>query len=175
MPVWKGVLGKAVGGHCTIGQVTLFHPNWTALIAAQHQVRRSTQVVSKKCNPTVTFWNTAECISASLIPAIGTAHALASLSKFGCWLAKDANATSATLSATLINIKSVWCATLQNRAAIDFLLLAQGHGCKDFDDVLHERKWSFSDHTLGSSLNSYSNVMSNMKPTTSALGHGLNA
>ena len=42
-----------------------------------------------------------------LIPAIGTAHSLASVNKLGCWLAKEVNATSAALSATLIDVKSV--------------------------------------------------------------------
>ncbi|KFO57429.1 hypothetical protein N302_15210, partial [Corvus brachyrhynchos] len=91
--------------------------------------------LNEKCDPTVTFWNTAERISASLVPAIGTAHALASLNKLGCWLAKEANATSAALSAMLMDVKLVHHATLQNRVAIDFLLLAQGHGCEDFDSM----------------------------------------
>lgn len=134
--VWKGIPGKAVGRPCTIGQLTLIHLNRTALIvAAQRRVRRSTQALNEKCDPMVTFWNTAERISASLVPAIGTAHALASLNKLGCWLAKEANATSVALSTMLMDIKSVEHATLQNRAAIEFWLLAQGHGCEDFDGM----------------------------------------
>lgn len=76
----------------------------------------------------MTFWNTAERIFGSMIPSVGTAHALASLNKIGCWLAKGANSTSAAFSAPLEDIDSVQDATLQNRAVIDFLLLAQIHG-----------------------------------------------
>ena len=35
----------------------------------------------------------------------------------------------------LTDVDSVRHATLQNRAAIDFLLLAQGHGCEDFEGM----------------------------------------
>lgn len=102
--VWKGIPGKAAGRPRTIGQLNLFHPNRTALIvAAQRQVRHSTHVLNEKCDPTVNFWDTAECITGSLIPAIGTARALASWNMLVCWLAKEANATSAALSAILID------------------------------------------------------------------------
>ncbi|KFQ43281.1 hypothetical protein N333_00958, partial [Nestor notabilis] len=53
----------------------------------------------------------------------------------GCWLAKQTNATSNALSDLLLDVDSVCHATLQNRAAIDFLLLAQGHGCEDFEGM----------------------------------------
>jgi len=45
------------------------------------------------------------------------------------------NATSSALSNLLLDIDSVRHATLQNRAAIDFLLLAQGHGYEDFEGM----------------------------------------
>ena len=39
------------------------------------------------------------------------------------------------LSGLLADVDSIRHATLQNCAAIDFLLLAQGHGCEDFDGM----------------------------------------
>jgi len=53
----------------------------------------------------------------------------------GCWLAKQTNATSQALSSLLLDVDLVRHMTLQNCAAIDFLLLAQGHGCEEFDSM----------------------------------------
>ena len=39
------------------------------------------------------------------------------------------------LNAMLEDLNSVRHALLQNRAAIDFLLLSQGHGCEDVDGM----------------------------------------
>ncbi|KAL2306765.1 hypothetical protein Nmel_004703, partial [Mimus melanotis] len=91
--------------------------------------------LKEKCGLIVIFWDTAKHISGSLILGIGTAHTLASLNKLGCWLAKEANTISAALPAVLIDIISVQHAMLQNKAAIDFLLLAQCHRCEDFDGM----------------------------------------
>lgn len=60
------------------------------------------------------------------------AHALKALNNLGCWLAKQTNATSSALTGLLTVVDSVRRDTLQNRSAIDFLLLAHGHGCEDF-------------------------------------------
>lgn len=50
------------------------------------------------------------------------------------WLLADpeTNATSTALSGVLADVDSVRNATLQNCAAIDFLLLAHGHGYQDY-------------------------------------------
>ena len=42
---------------------------------------------------------------------------------------------SIALTDLLTDVDSVRHATLQNRAAIDFLLLAQGHGCEEFEGM----------------------------------------
>ena len=68
-------------------------------------------------------------------PGVAASQALATLNKLGCWLAKQTNATSQALSSLLLDVDSVRHATLQNRAAIDFLLLAQEHGCEDLDGM----------------------------------------
>lgn len=61
------------------------------------------------------------------------ANTLGTLNKLGCWLAKQTNAMSIALSHLLADADSVRHASLQNRAAIDFLLLAEGQGCEDFE------------------------------------------
>ncbi|XP_064508538.1 uncharacterized protein LOC135413177 [Pseudopipra pipra] len=131
---WKSIPRKAVVSPCTFGQLTFFHPR-SVTLPKRRRRRRGTRRFTPDCNSDVKFWNKAERITASIISQIGTAHALASLNKLGCWLAKEANATSAALSALLTDVDSVRHASLQNRAAIDFLLLAQGHGCQDFEGM----------------------------------------
>ncbi|NXD64267.1 ENR1 protein, partial [Eolophus roseicapillus] len=134
---WKGIPGKAIRGPCTFGHLTLLHPdkkdiaNWTL----QHHRNRRAMSFNSDCDSNINFWNAAEIISASIFaPGVAAAKALATLNRLGCWLAKQPNATSAALSGLLLDVDSVRHATLQNRAAIDFLL-AQGHGCEDFDGM----------------------------------------
>lgn len=52
------------------------------------------------------------------------------LRKLACWVGKQANLTSKVLSDLATDLDSIRHAVLQNRAAIDFLLLAQGHGLR---------------------------------------------
>ena len=61
--------------------------------------------------------------------------ALNILEKLGCWLVKQTNRTSKALSGLLLDVDSARHVTRQSRDAIDFLLLAQGHGCEDFDGI----------------------------------------
>lgn len=72
---------------------------------------------------------------ASIIPFIGIAHALKTLNNLDCWLAKKTNATSSALTGLLTDLDSMRHAVLQNRAAVDFLLLVHGHGCEDFEGL----------------------------------------
>lgn len=53
----------------------------------------------------------------------------------GCWLSKQSNATALASSGLLADVKDVRHASLQNKAATDFLLLAHGHACKDFEGM----------------------------------------
>lgn len=95
-----------------------------------------THKFTEDCRDNVQFWNMAEIVSASfLAPGVGVAQGLNTLRKLGCWLAKQTNATSRAISDLLLDVDSVRHATLQNRAAIDFLLLAQGHGCEEFEGM----------------------------------------
>lgn len=50
-----------------------------------------------------------------------------------CWLSKRSYAISLTISDLLTDVQGERHAILQNRAAIDFILLVHGHVCKDFD------------------------------------------
>ena len=70
-----------------------------------------------------------------LLPQLASAVALNQLDRLGCWLSKQTNATSLALSGLLADVKDVRHATLQNRAAIDFLLLIHGYGCEEFNGI----------------------------------------
>ena len=135
---WAGIPSKLEGGPCTLGRLTLLTPN-TSMILQLHRgharIKRVTHAFTSDCNDNVQFWNPAQTFFGSIITGVGTAQALSTLRKLGCWLAKQSNATSRALSELLIDVDSVRHATLQNRAAIDFLLLAQGHGCEDFEGM----------------------------------------
>lgn len=52
-----------------------------------------------------------------------------------CWVGKQINITSTALDELTTDVDSIHHAVLQNRAAIDFLLLAQGNGCNDFEGM----------------------------------------
>ena len=118
-----------------MGRLTLLTPN-TSIIFNHWRSKRSTHAFKAECRDDVEFWNSEKIIVASIAaPGVAASQALATLNKLGCWLAKQTNATSQALSSLLLDVDSVRHATLQNRTAIDFLLLAQEHGCEDLDGM----------------------------------------
>ena len=81
------------------------------------------------------------------------------IQRLACWGEKQFNLTSQILSSLLLDVDSVRHATLQNRAAIDFLLLAHGHGCEDFEGMCC---MNLSDHSI-SMHKKLSQLQGNMK------------
>lgn len=69
------------------------------------------------------------------LPWVAAPKALGELNHMRCWLSKQANTTSKVLSDLLRDEETTRHATLQNRAAIDFLLLVHGHGCQEFEGL----------------------------------------
>ncbi|RMC22094.1 hypothetical protein DUI87_02966 [Hirundo rustica rustica] len=61
--------------------------------------------------------------------------ALGELAHLECWVAKQVNLTSNTLAGLLSDEEITRQATLQNRAAIDYLLLLRGHCCEEFEGL----------------------------------------
>lgn len=95
-----------------------------------------THAFTAECNDKVDFWSVGARIAASfLAPGVASAKVLAMLNNLGCWLPKQTNATSLAIDNLLTDVDSVRHATLQNRAAIDFLLLAHGHRYEDFEGM----------------------------------------
>ncbi|XP_046761072.1 syncytin-A-like [Gallus gallus] len=98
--------------------------------------RRRDVSLGPECNDDVKLWSVTARIFASIFsPGVSAAAALTQIERLACWSAKQANTTTLVLNGMLEDLNSVRHALLQNRAAIDFLLLAQGHGCEDIDGM----------------------------------------
>ncbi|XP_014814700.1 PREDICTED: uncharacterized protein LOC106898123 [Calidris pugnax] len=134
---WAGIPSNPQGGPCTIGQLSLgapqHHPNSTH----RYRFKRGlTQALQSTCNDDVALWSKWKIIFTSLFtPGVAAARAHKNIENLACWVVKQSNATSRVLSELSEDLSMVQHAVLQNRAAIDFLLLAHGHGCEDFDGM----------------------------------------
>ncbi|XP_065585890.1 syncytin-A-like [Cyrtonyx montezumae] len=156
---WQGIPRNPLGGPCYIGKLTIFSPRHDQLgnlsqalmkvmtskhDSDRHKVKRSIKHLTEDCGDEVRLLDLTAHIFASILPTFGTAHALKEIERLACWSVKQANATSQLLSELLMDVEGVRHAVLQNRAAIDFLLLAQGHGSQDFDGMCC---FNLSDHS----------------------------
>ncbi|KAL9869560.1 syncytin-A-like [Geothlypis trichas] len=139
--VWAGIPSRLQGGPCTLGRLSTLTPNITLLHmwkkeSESKRLKRSYTEFEENCDPKLYDWNKPKKVAVSLfLPWVAAAKALGEISHLGCWLSKQANATSAALSDLLKDEETTRQASLQNRAAIDFLLLAHGHGCEDFEGM----------------------------------------
>ena len=114
----------------------MFHPNLHQLMKryGQRQLKRSIFRLREECEDQVELWDRPSVIILSVLaPGVSSAKALTQWKKLACWSVKQANMTSEILTQLTVDVDSVRHATLQNRAGIDFLLLAQGHGCEEFE------------------------------------------
>lgn len=149
---WQGVPANPMGGPCYIGRLTLFAPNlhdqqWLNLTRAMQiykRSKRSLTTLGSDCKDDVQLWGPAKRIfAAALAPGVAVAHAMTNLGKLACWAVKQSNVTTEIITELSQDMDSLRHAVLQNRAAIDFLLLAQGHGCEDFEGMCC---FNLSDH-----------------------------
>ncbi|XP_072214357.1 uncharacterized protein [Excalfactoria chinensis] len=148
---WQGIPKNPVGGPCYLGKLTLLAPNHSAVINVMKSMvrvqrqKRSIKNLDRDCGDEVQLWGpTARIFASILAPGVAAAQALREIERLACWSAKEANVTTMVLSELLMDINNIRHAVLQNRAAIDFLLLAQGHGCKDFEGMCC---FNLSDHS----------------------------
>ncbi|NXU49394.1 ENV1 protein, partial [Turnix velox] len=144
---WQGIPKNAYRGPCYLGQLTMLtisRQQWGNIMLNAKRQKRALHAFTPDCKDNLELWNPAVNFLASIIPSVGTAQALNQLSKLACWSAKQANVTANILTAMAQDISSLCRALLQNRAAIDFLLLAQGHGCEDFEGMCC---FNLSDHS----------------------------
>lgn len=138
---WQGIPRSPQGGPCYIGRLTLFTPSITNIFQANrttapHRAKRALVELGADCKDDVELWSPPEVILASIFaPGVATAQALTQLRKLACWTGKQINITTNILSELASDVQGIRHALLQNRAAIDFLLLAQGHGCEEFEGM----------------------------------------
>ncbi|XP_048149586.1 uncharacterized protein LOC125321203 [Corvus hawaiiensis] len=143
---WPGVPSKPMGGPCYFGKLTMIAPSIQQILNITHKrSRRSICQLGPDCRDNVELWEPPAVFFASLLaPGVASAHALTQLKKLACWAGKQANVTSDVLRELATDVDSLRHALLQNCAAIDFLLLAQGHGCQEFEGMC---RFNLSDHS----------------------------
>ncbi|KAL9853305.1 syncytin-A-like [Geothlypis trichas] len=141
---WVGIPSRFVGGPCTLGQLSLFSPtkhqivNWIKINESSKLApkKRDLTNVSPDCDSDITHWGYSRRMATTiLLPWAGIAKALGELGQLECWVLKQANVTSAALADLLSDEETTRRATLQNRAAIDFLLLLNHHTCEEFEGL----------------------------------------
>ncbi|NXX37284.1 ERB1 protein, partial [Nicator chloris] len=135
---WQGIPSDVSGGPCYLGKLTLLAPymrQWLDMTMAHHVQRQKRPLgLTPKCNDKVELMSvTARTLLAIFTPGAAGGNALKILAYLACWAEKQANATTMIIEELLMDQNSLRHAILQNRATIDFLLLAQGHGCEDFE------------------------------------------
>jgi len=79
-----------------------------------------------------------------LLPWGAASKSLMDIGRLACLVPKKINTTSKMISELTQDMDSVCHAVLQNKTAIDFLLLAHGHECKDLDRMCYI---NLSDHS----------------------------
>ncbi|XP_030418618.1 uncharacterized protein LOC115651630 [Gopherus evgoodei] len=152
---WQGIPSNPIGEPCYLGRLTLFAPSLRQLndinVAYAPRNKHSINSFAPDCKDTIEFLDPVSHIFAAfLAPGVASAIALNNLEKLACWSIKQFNLTSEIITALLQDVDSIRHAVLQNRAAIDFLLLAQGHGCEDFEGMccMNLSDHSYSIHAL---------------------------
>ncbi|XP_053912839.1 uncharacterized protein LOC128850989 [Cuculus canorus] len=136
---WNGIPAQPQGGPCYLGKLSLFHPNISLIMQwSQNTSRKERSVHELDCSSLgpMRFWSEfRQVATAVILPGAAARKALRLIEQLGCWAKDELNTTSQILDMLTSDVQSVNHAVLQNRAAIDFLLLAQGHGCEEFEGM----------------------------------------
>lgn len=138
---WAGIPSQLQGGPCMLGRLSLLALGKTQLFNWKKETQltcqnRATLELDPNCDSQVVSWSFSKRIAASLfLPWAVAAKALSELSHLECWMGKQANLTSKALAQLLEDEETTRHATLQNRAAIDYLLLLHGHRCEEFEGL----------------------------------------
>ncbi|XP_041333904.1 uncharacterized protein LOC121359191 [Pyrgilauda ruficollis] len=138
---WASLPPRLLGGSCTFGKLSLFTPNRTNLMYWQiknntHKLaiqKRDLRQLDPDCNSEIVHWSRLKATAITvLLPWISAAKSMGELGRLECWVAKQANLTSTALSDLLSDEEITRQATIQNRVAIDYLLLLYNHHCEEF-------------------------------------------
>ncbi|XP_053821802.1 uncharacterized protein LOC128800555 [Vidua chalybeata] len=138
---YPGIPSRLAGGPCMLGRLSLASPNMTQIPIGKTKsetkiTKRSANQFDEHCDAEIYHWAKSKRVAVSVFPPwVAAAKALSELGNLECWVTKQASLTSAALRDLLADEEITRKATLQNRAAINFLLLAHGHGCKEFEGL----------------------------------------
>lgn len=132
---YPGIPSRLLGAPCTLGRLSLAFPNMTQIPiwqAKQKIVKRGAEQLDKHCSK-IYHWAKSKRVAVSVfLPWVAAAKSLSELGHLECWVTKQANLTSIALSNFREDEEVTRKVTLQNWAAIDFLLLVHRHGCQEF-------------------------------------------
>ncbi|KAL9854595.1 uncharacterized protein GJ701_003916 [Geothlypis trichas] len=141
---WNGIPSRLLGGPCAFGHVSLFAPNTPKFGIRPTKTVGETVIRQKKdltelgpdCDSKIYHWNEGKRVAVSLfLPWVSAGKAIGELGKLECWSIKQANLTSTAIAGLLADEKITRQATLQNRAALDYLLLLHHHRCEEFEGL----------------------------------------
>ncbi|RMC19227.1 hypothetical protein DUI87_03833 [Hirundo rustica rustica] len=140
---WAGIPPRHIGGPRTLGKLRLLSPNKTTLANWQRKIhsnsalqKRDLRTIDPDCDSEIVHWSKPKGVAVTIfLPWVFITKALGELAHLECWVAKQANLTSDALAGLLSEEEATRQATLQNRVAIDYLLLLHGHRCKEFEGL----------------------------------------
>ncbi|XP_063280493.1 uncharacterized protein LOC134565055 isoform X2 [Prinia subflava] len=145
---WAGIPSRLSGGPCTLGKVGLFTPNKMQITDWKEKQKKQSGAhglaVSKRdlrkldpdCDSEIIHWNkTKEVAITNFAPWVSFAKAVGELGHLKCWVAKQANLTSKTLFNLLEDEEIMRQASLQNLAAIDYIILLHDHMYEEFEGL----------------------------------------
>ncbi|TRZ11914.1 hypothetical protein HGM15179_015185 [Zosterops borbonicus] len=143
-PAYAGIPSHVIGGPCTLGKLGLFTPNKTQIVdwirknASRHAPvqKRDLASLDPDCDSDIVHWSRAKATAVTVfLPWVSIVKAMGELGRLECWVVKQANLTTNALTDLLSDEQITRQATLQNRAAIDYLLLLHEHSCEEFEGL----------------------------------------
>ncbi|XP_063280669.1 uncharacterized protein LOC134565150 [Prinia subflava] len=142
---WAGIPSHLSGGPCTLGKLGLFSPNKTQIMDWKQKKngahksaisKRDLKNLDPNCDSEIVHWSKSKGVAVTIFaPWVSIAKNMGELAHLECWVAKQSKLTSKALYNLLQDEDLTRQATLQNRAAIDYLLLLHGHTCEEFEGL----------------------------------------
>ncbi|XP_074172436.1 uncharacterized protein LOC141567811 [Rhinolophus sinicus] len=166
--VYSYVPANSTGGPCSLGRLTVFLPQ------RPHPTEHHTEIVlSSDCNSEQHLFSPAEYTALSLVvmPAMTIALNI-EISSMACSMVKALNATSQAIHALGEELGQVREAVLENRAAIDYLLLRYNHGCEEFKGLCCFNLTDNS-HLIEGKVKQIHDLISNIKQKEESFGLNL--
>ncbi|TRZ26628.1 hypothetical protein HGM15179_000399 [Zosterops borbonicus] len=112
--------------------------DWVRKNATHHATvqKRDLASLDPDCDSDIVLWSRAKATAVTVfLPWVSIAKAMGELGRLECWVVKQANLTTNALTDLLSDEQITRQATLQNRAAIDYLLLLHEHSCEEFEGL----------------------------------------